>query len=348
MKRKEIKLILGLSIIPLIALVKIISSYPNQIEHYFSQNFYPLLFNFQKYLFQYYLFSIGDLIYLLIIIYSTFLLSRFVIKFKVPTKHALTSFGMFISIVFITFQLNWGLNYHRIPLSERLNIEKQYSDTVLYDLTNKLVAKSNLLHNQLSSSDTSKVIIPHSKNKLIDLIQEDYSDLFPSNIKIPKVKPSLYSLPLSYMGYGGYLNPFTLEAQVNIRIPKINLPVTIAHEMAHQLGYAAENEANFIGFVNTYQHKDLYIKYCATLFALRHSYGDLKKRDPQSAQLILNKLNKGIFKNFAETSAFWEEYKNPFEPYFKSSYDVYLKANGQKEGIKTYNQIVAFLISYNL
>jgi hypothetical protein len=255
---------------------------------------------------------------------------------------------MFISIVFITFQLNWGLNYHRIPLSERLNIEKQYSDTLLYDLTNKLVAKSNLLHNQLSSSDTSKVIIPHSKNKFIDLIQEEYSDLFPSKIKVPKVKPSLYSLPLSYMGYGGYLNPFTLEAQVNIRIPKINLPVTIAHEMAHQLGYAAENEANFIGFVNTYQHKDLYIKYCATLFALRHSYGDLKKRDPHSAQLILNKLNKGIFKNFAETSAFWEEYKNPFEPYFKSSYDVYLKANGQKEGIKTYNQMVAFLISYNL
>ena len=58
------------------------------------------------------------------------------------------------------------------------------------------------------------------------------------------------------------INPFTLEAQVNMRMPKINLPVTIAHEMAHQLGYAAENEANFIGFINTFKNADPCLQVC--------------------------------------------------------------------------------------
>ena len=33
------------------------------------------------------------------------------------------------------------------------------------------------------------------------------------------LKKSLLSLPLSYMGYSGYLNPFTLESQANAKMP---------------------------------------------------------------------------------------------------------------------------------
>ena len=54
------------------------------------------------------------------------------------------------------------------------------------------------------------------------------------------------------MGFSGYLNPFTNEAQVDILIPKYQLPTTASHEVAHQLGYAAENEANFIGILPLY------------------------------------------------------------------------------------------------
>ena len=205
---------------------------------------------------------------------------------------------------------------------------------------------SNNLHNQLSESDTLAIIIPYSKKKIVDKVHNNYSDLWDSSIKIPKVKGSIFSLPLSYMGYAGYLNPFTLEAQVNMLIPKVNLPVTIAHEMAHQLGYAAENEANFIALVNTLKNKDLFLKYTAALFALRHCFSDLNKRKPDQAKQLLQELNAGIFKNLRENQIFWEKYKNPFEPLFKSSYDNYLKLNGQESGIKSYNQIVALLVAF--
>ena len=269
-------------------------------------------------------------------------------KLKLPSIKILAEIGAFISVLFLIFQLSWGINYHRTPLTEKLKIQDQYSDSLLIELTNNFVRKSNSLHNQLSKSDTLAVSIPHSKEKITELIQNSYSDLNGNRLQVPKVKASLFSLPLSYMGFAGYLNPFTLEAQVNMRIPKINLPVTIAHEMSHQQGYAAENEANFIGFVNAFKNKDPYIQYAAVLFGFRHCFIDLRKRNPEHAKVIIKDLNRGILKNFAESEDFWKGYKNPLEPYFKKSYDTYLKANGQKSGIKTYNQMVAFLISFDL
>jgi hypothetical protein len=65
--------------------------------------------------------------------------------------------------------------------------------------------------------------------------------------KVLSVKKSLFSVPLTYMGFGGYLNPFTNEAQVNDLLPMYTFPLTTAHEMAHQIGFASENECNFIG-----------------------------------------------------------------------------------------------------
>ena len=61
---------------------------------------------------------------------------------------------------------------------------------------------------------------------------------------------------------------------------------------------------------------------------------------------MVQELNIGIFKNLKENQIFWEQYKNPFEPLFKNSYDSYLKFNGQESGIKSYNQIIVLLVAF--
>ena len=342
------KILLATSILPQILLIRVISLYPEKVEFYFSQTFYPFLFNLQHVFIKPIPFSFGDLLYLSLGIYICYSITCFLLKFRFPKISDTIDIGVFFSLLFLLFQLNWGINYHRTPLAEKLPTEKQYSDSLLIDLTTRFAIMSNTLHSQLSSSDTLAVSIPYAKKEIANRIQSSYDDLWINSVDVPQVKASLFSLPLSYMGYAGYLNPFTLEAQVNMRMPKINLPVTIAHEMAHQLGYAAENEANFVGFINTFNNADPYLKYAAALFGFRHCYSDLIKRDPDQAKILVQQLNLGILKNFAESRDFWEEYKNPFEPFFKESYDAYLKANGQESGIKTYNQMVAFLIAYDL
>ena len=124
------------------------------------------------------------------------------------------------------------------------------------------------------------------------------------------------------------------------------LAFTTSHEIAHQIGYAAENEANFIGYLASTKHTDTYFKLAGHVTALKYLLSELHKRDPELYKEALKNINSGILKNFQESNTFWTTYENPFEPIFKKSYNVYLKANKQKNGIETYSYMVDLLLHY--
>ena len=148
------------------------------------------------------------------------------------------------------------------------------------------------------------------------------------------------------MGYSGYLNPFTGEAQVNDLAAHYSFPVTAAHEVAHQLGYASEKEANFIGFLATYHHKESYFKYSATLFALRYVLKEVRQLSPERHKEYTQQLRAGVLQNYTEAFEFWSQYENPMEEVFKNSYDTFLKANAQEGGIQNYDYVTGMLIYY--
>ena len=71
------------------------------------------------------------------------------------------------------------------------------------------------------------------------------------------------------------------------------------------------------------------------------------KADPKLANNQIQRVKPGVLKNFQELSQFWKGYQNPLEPFFKKGYDSYLKANGQKKGIQSYNAMVGLVVSYS-
>jgi hypothetical protein len=158
------------------------------------------------------------------------------------------------------------------------------------------------------------------------------------------IKISQFSTLLSYMGFSGYINPFTLEAHLNKNIPKISYPFTISHEIAHQYGISFENEANFFGLKNTLNSKDKVINYSGELVALQYLLYDLRLKDKKGGSKLVDKLNGGVIKNLQEKRSYSEKFKNPFEPYIKKIYDLFLKSNNQNNGIKSYNLVVNLLI----
>ena len=148
------------------------------------------------------------------------------------------------------------------------------------------------------------------------------------------------------MGFGGYLNPFTNEAQVNYKVPKYGFPLVICHEMAHQMGFASESECNFIGFLATIKNKDLYFQYSGYVLALKYCLGNIQDKDPIKAKIYFDKLNSGIIINFKEDRLFWEHYESFIETGFHIFYDHFLKINQQKEGIESYSKFVDLLVNY--
>jgi len=64
------------------------------------------------------------------------------------------------------------------------------------------------------------------------------------------------------------LFPFTGEANVNISMPHTSIPFTACHEMAHQIGFAREDEANFIAYIACKNHPSPDFQYSGILSAL--------------------------------------------------------------------------------
>ena len=189
------------------------------------------------------------------------------------------------------------------------------------------------------------VQVSYESDQIIEIICRDFN-FFKSFKRRPFIKKSLWSNLLNYMGFAGYLNPFTLESNINLNIPKLNFIVTAAHEIAHQAGFASESEANFIAFISSLKNSDPYIKYAGLTFALSYCYSELLKTDPVTAKKYMSLLNPGILESYKEISRFWNQYKNPLEPIIKKSYDSYLKANGQSMGIESYDGMVGLVVGY--
>jgi len=248
--------------------------------------------------------------------------------------------------LFFFFHFIWGINYYRIPLTKKLNLKTDYNTNQLSKTLKILVKKSNDLHSKLSNHDTIPLYVPYDLKTVKKIIERDYSFYDYSKKIKPRIKNSLISGIISYMGFSGYINPFTLEAQINKNIPKLNYITTASHEMAHQLGITNESEANFVAFISTINNNDPFIQYAGYIFALKYCHNDLYIKNKDLATEIFSKLNIGIIKNFKENNSFWRKYKNPIEPYLKKIYGLFLKSKGQTKGIKTYNQLVKYVVSY--
>jgi hypothetical protein len=271
-------------------------------------------------------------------------------NWKTPWKQKGLKILSFLSVTYFLFHFLWAFNYYREPLFEKMNINKEYSDQDLVDFTLKLIAKTNEIQFKITQNKYAKVVNSNSQEMIFNQTQNGYDQLakqYPFfTYEIPSRKKSLFSLPLTYMGFGGYLNPFTNEAQVNDKLPMYGFPAVITHEMAHQMGYGSESECNFIGFLACIKNDNLYFQYAAYSNALRYCLTAQLKKNKATFEQLKKKINIGVLRNFQESEAFWKQYDTIIDQGFHVFYDQYLKANQQNEGIDSYSKFVDLLINY--
>lgn len=330
--------------------VKILAGYPAFVETWYSTGLYPYISRIMRFSLGIFPISLGDLLYSFFIIsIIRWIAIRVNTRFKDPKKWIVQIFAV-LSIIYGCFHLFWGLNYYRLPLHRTLRIKNDYNTEELLELTQTLIKRSNEVHRELVDNDSLKVNYDFTKSELLTSTIQGYDFLSNEYPKLTyngkSLKRSLFSIPLTYMGFNGYLNPLTNEAQVNTHIIKYKIPTTASHEIGHQLGFAKENEANFIACLATINHPDPYFQYSGLTFALRYCLNELYARDKTEAERIMKTINPGIRENYREVREFWVAHQNPFEPIFQFSYNGFLKANNQQDGMKSYSYVVALLVNY--
>jgi hypothetical protein len=336
------------------ALIKVITFFPTWIENNYSNGFYLRLSAFYRKLFGFLPFSLGDILYFFAAIFLIWLVIKFIVvlvkkrlRFLNYGKLMLRSFFI-ASIIYIFFNISWGLNYNRLGISSQLEIkEKEHNIDDLKNISHLLVDKVN--HERLAlGNDSIKYPLYPEIFKEAGQTYQITSSVYPFlHYTSPSVKRSLYGRLGNFFGFLGYYNPFTGEAQLNLTMPRFLIPFVTCHEMAHQLGYANEDEANFVGYLAAVNSKDNLFHYSAYFDLFNYANRELYRRDSAAARQNYNQLDTLVKADITELREYWRKSDNYIEPIIRTFYDQYLKANQQDKGVKSYNQVVGWLIAYN-
>jgi hypothetical protein len=299
-------------------------------------------------------FSIGDVIYTAWIIGGIFYLLKLcykVIRLRWEQVGLQLLRGIhFLLSVYLAFLVLWGYNYERNSLTIDTGLVTGTYDTrQLYQLSDTLLHLVNLEKANtgdtigVMKADTTGVPIFQRAAMAYDAAAKTWPAL---RYRAPSVKRTLYGHWLNYIGITGYLNPFTNEAQVNTTTPAVLQPYITCHEIAHQLGYAPEEEANFVGYLAATSIPDSHFRYAAHFDMFMYSVRQLGQRDTSLAKSIWNRVVPGVKADHKAIIDFYEPYTGKVDEYSAILYDRYLKANKQDKGIRSYSEVTTWLIAY--
>ena len=323
------------------------------IEKYYSTGIYPYISASLMYLFGWLPFSVGDLLYGALVIWLIYTIVKLLQLYKHNSisKGRLHVSGIksfrYLLLVYISFNVLWGINYNRKGIACQLELrQEKYKPGDLRIIDSILLGKVN----------NSKLAILQKKHYLlpIRLLKKGTKDAYENiSIRYPflanhssSIKPSLWGWLGNYLGFMGYYNPFTGEAQVNTTVPKFLQPYVFCHETAHQIGYAKEDEANFVGFLAATASTDTFFQYSAYLDLFVYAQSNLYKSDSLAVKAFASKLLPEVKADLLEWSQFNKRHKNPVEPIVRWLYSKYLINNQQPSGELSYNEVTGLLISY--
>ena len=340
--RIGIKKIIALLLIPQVLILSYFKNNPRIVEEYYSEFIYQYIFKFYSMLFSGFSIAIGDLLVLLALISS---IIYFIFFFRFKINDFINVFAV-ISITIFLFYSLWGLNYFKTPLLSKLDIgEIKYES--LQTTLDRLIDDANEAHLLLGDEDSTLENLEFDKEKIISELKLDNIKKFDKISTTKFAKKSIIPKIFLYQGVSGYINPFTLEAIVVEEIPSIDFSITVLHEQAHQLGYAAEEDANFLAFISSINNQDPLIKYSGYVFGLSYLLNEIQINHNDDLSSFTDKINSGIIEDINSRRKFWQKYSNSLINSLQNIlYDFYLKSNNQKAGIASYSRIVNHIINY--
>lgn len=328
------------------------------LRHFYLFGFYPVFSRSWRTLTAWSAISIGDILYILAAIWLLTGIVRFVRDLLQVKRRrwawvvTLLRFVLIVLVSYTVFMVFWGMNYRYDRLYADMGVRSEpFHLRQVASLCDSLAARLDREHRALAGNDTLPVTQFLSFSQIRQRIPENYRRISRSwpalQYSFPSIKPSMFGYMMNYAGITGYFNPFTGEAQVNTTPMPAGLPFTACHEVAHQLGFAAEEDANFIGYLVAATSPDIHFRYAANFVMFLYGVHALSLRDPASSDSLFETLiTPGVKKDYDRYFSFYDRYRTSLRPVLNDFYDRYLKANQQEKGIRSYNEVVSLLIDY--
>ena len=246
----------------------------------------------------------------------------------------------------------WGLNYNRLPFAATSGLEIPPAPvSVLEKSCRLLVEQTNELRGHVREDENGVMALSVPMKNTLSRAREGYKTAAAEFKTLGALEPGqpkqvLGSKLLSYAGITGVYFPITAEANINTDIRHAEAPFTICHELAHQLGYAREDEANFIAWVAcSYSPYEDY-RYSGAVMALTHLLNALNSRDAAAWGRVRGMCSPAVNRDLNAMGQYWQLFEGPVNEISESINDSFLKANRQEDGVKSYGRMVDLVIAW--
>lgn len=328
-----------------------------QIEEIYASKVYVVIKNAVSAFTSIMPFSLAEVLLYIIIAAASLGILMMTIRVIVKRTHPaalvkrFVNLGIFAGVLIILFYATWGLNYFREPLKERMSLnvcERPVEE--LEKLTVRLVRRANALRPNLWEDEDGIAKLRDGYEPVFESLPDAYKTLARTHDEfsgeLSHAKPVLWSKGLSWCGITGVYVGFTAEPNVNVDAPEFLLPQTAAHELAHQLGIASEDEAEFAGILACLKSKDPAVVYSGLLAALIECGSALHKQNPDLYWEIYETYGAGVLRDLTFQRAYWAAFEGPTEEIATKTNDSYLKHNSQPSGVQSYSEVVDMLLAY--
>ena len=317
----------------------------NLIERYYSIAAFPTLQRLLTPLSNSLPIAVLDLLILIVVGFALAVLVRGIRdawrakSFVVVVK----AFGRLIVLsacLYLAFLLAWGFNYRRVPMGERLVVDRAAptSNEVLR-LGLQAVEGMNRSYAAAHGGTDAATWLDEGLRRAFADVQHELSDAAPAEPGRPKA--SLLGFYFRWAGVDGMINPFALEVIVNPDLLPFERPFVIAHEWGHLAGYADESEANFVGWL-TCMHASSSAQYSGWLYL----YWEISSQvDQAGRERLAAALESGPRRDLDAVVARVRRSQIPaLRQASWQAYDQYLKANRVETGVRSYGAVVSLIL----
>ncbi|MTI55799.1 DUF3810 domain-containing protein [Geosporobacter ferrireducens] len=352
-KKLPFLLLLPLSLL----LTAVAAARPSLVEQIYVGSLYPLIQRILSLITGFVPFSVGEFMVILLLLYLIFGFSRGILQIIRRKPEGFRILGhwvihLFISFCFIyfSFVILWGLNYHRLPFAEIAGLDTQPASVEeLAVLSESLIERANSLREEVAENDQGVMFLPKGKSDMFRRAHLGYdaaAAVYPElGGALSRPKGILFSHAMAYTGISGIYFPLTGEANVNTTTPDPLILATTTHEMAHQRGFAREDEANYIAYLTASFHPDTDFQYSGVLLALMNAMNQLYRYDQERYRELRSQYSSGIIRDLAAIQEYNKRYAGPVERAHTKINNAYLKSNRQEDGVYSYGRMVDLLIA---
>jgi hypothetical protein len=315
----------------------LLSKFSSTIESLYASGLYRLLAAIVSPVTALFPFSFSEVFLYAMIAGSVYWIARGMIRKRF--WRSLGEIAIAASAVLLWFYFFWGMNYFRQPLDESLQFPEASPDSA---------AVRRYLEGAIAEVNAGWMPLPEwAMAELDSEIEAGYRRVVAAlNLQLTsgnrRPKTPLIPAILDYTLTSGIFGPLFHEVHLNARLLAVEQPFVLAHEKAHQIGYAREGECNFLAALVCLTSDDPRVRYSGQFGVI----GRARFHAHAAHDSLRALVRPEVLEDFAAVRDRMQRFYGPVAKWAEKWYDLYLKANQVEGGVENYDEVIDLLIRW--